>query len=161
MRTKQISKVFLVIIACIVAYVFLLPLMFMVFTSFKGIAESVTSTTLLPRNWTMENYRELFMNTSTSPVLRWLGNTAVVTCAGTALRIVTSVLAAYALARLPVPGKRFILVALIWAMAIPEIVISILLVWLLLNAARKSGILSAAARIPLMLNWIKRRHNHG
>ena len=38
MRTKQISKVFLVIIACIVAYVFLLPLMFMVFTSFKGIA---------------------------------------------------------------------------------------------------------------------------
>ena len=61
MRTKQISKVFLVIIACIVAYVFLLPLMFMVFTSFKGIAESVTSTTLLPRNWTMENYRELFI----------------------------------------------------------------------------------------------------
>lgn len=34
----------------------------------------------------------------------------------------TSVLAAYALARLPVPGKKFILVALIWAMAIPEIV---------------------------------------
>lgn len=122
MRAKQISKIFLIIIACMVAYIFLLPLMFMVFTSFKGIAESVTSTTLLPKNWTTENYRELFMNTSTSPVLRWLGNTAIVTCAGTALRIVTSVLAAYALARLPVPGKRYILVALIWAMAIPEIV---------------------------------------
>ena len=53
MRTKQISKIFLVIIACIVAYIFLLPLMFMVFTSFKGIAESVTSTTLLPKNWTI------------------------------------------------------------------------------------------------------------
>ena len=122
MKAKNINKIFLVIIACIVAYIFLLPLMFMVFTSFKGIAESVTSTTLLPKVWTMENYQELFQNTSTSPVIRWLGNTAVVTCAGTALRIVTSVLAAYALARLPVPGKKFILIALIWAMAIPEIV---------------------------------------
>ena len=109
MKAKNINKIFLVVIACIVAYIFLLPLMFMVFTSFKGIAESVTSTTLLPKVWTMENYQELFQNTSTSPVIRWLGNTAVVTCAGTALRIVTSVLAAYALARLPVPGKKFIL----------------------------------------------------
>ena len=122
MRTKNVNKIFLVIIACIVAYIFLLPLMFMIFTSFKGIAESVTSTTLLPKTWTMENYQELFRNTATSPVMRWLGNTAVVTCAGTVLRIVTSVLAAYALARLPVPGKKFILVALVWAMAIPEIV---------------------------------------
>lgn len=122
MRTKNVNKIFLVIIACIVAYIFLLPLMFMIFTSFKGIAESVTSTTLLPKTWTMENYQELFRNTATSPVMRWLGNTAVVTCAGTVLRIVTSVLAAYALARLPLPGKKFILVALVWAMAIPEIV---------------------------------------
>ena len=79
MKTKNMNKIFLVIIACIVAYLFLLPLMFMIFTSFKGIAESVTSTTLLPKTWTMENYRELCMNTSTSPVLRWLGNTAVFT----------------------------------------------------------------------------------
>ncbi len=101
MRTKNVNKIFLVIIACIVAYIFLLPLMFMIFTSFKGIAESVTSTTLLPKTWTMENYQKLFRNTATSPVMRWLGNTAVVTCAGTVLRIV---------------------VALVWAMAIPEIV---------------------------------------
>ena len=35
MKAKNINKIFLVIIACIVAYIFLLPLMFMVFTSFK------------------------------------------------------------------------------------------------------------------------------
>ena len=122
MRAKQVSKLFLLIIACIVAYIFLLPLMYMVFTSFKGTAEAMTSVTLLPGNWTLKNYQELFMSTATSPVLRWLGNTAVVTVAGTALRISTSVLAAYALARLDVPGKRVILVAIIWAMAIPDIV---------------------------------------
>lgn len=122
MRAKHAKKIFLVLIACVVAYAFLLPLMFMVFTSFKGVAESMTSTTLLPKTWTLQNYIDLFANTATSPVLRWLGNTAVVTVAGTLLRITTSVLAAYALARLPVPGKRFILVSLVWAMAIPEIV---------------------------------------
>ena len=119
---KNISKILLLMMACIIAYLFLLPLLFMVFTSFKGVAESVTSTTLLPKEWTFENYIELFHNTDTSPVIQWLINTAIITICGTALRITTSVLAAYALARLNVPGKKVILIGLIWAMAIPEIV---------------------------------------
>lgn len=119
---KNISKILLLMMACIIAYLFLLPLLFMVFTSFKGVAESVTSTTLLPKEWTFENYIELFHNTDTSPVIQWLINTAIITICGTALRITTSVLAAYALARLNVPGKKIILIGLIWAIAIPEIV---------------------------------------
>lgn len=119
---KNISKILLLMMACIIAYLFLLPLLFMVFTSFKGVAESVTSTTLLPKEWTFENYIELFHNTDTSPVIQWLINTAIITICGTALQITTSVLAAYALARLNVPGKKIILIGLIWAMAIPEIV---------------------------------------
>lgn len=119
---KNISKILLLMMACIIAYLFLLPLLFMVFTSFKGVAESVTSTTLPPKEWTFENYIELFHNTDTSPVIQWLINTAIITICGTALRITTSVLAAYALARLNVPGKKIILIGLIWAMAIPEIV---------------------------------------
>ncbi len=122
MRTNKISKVVLVIVACIVAYLFLLPFMFMVFTSFKGIAEASSSTSLLPKSWTIANYIELFQNTSSSPILQWLANTAIVTIAGTILRITTSVLAAYALARLNVPGKRFFVLSLVWAMSIPEIV---------------------------------------
>lgn len=119
---KNISKILLLMMACIIAYLFLLPLLFMVFTSFKCVAESVTSTTLLPKEWTFENYIELFHNTDTSPVIQWLINTAIITICGTALRITTSVLAAYALARLNVAGKKIILIGLIWAMAIPEIV---------------------------------------
>ena len=119
---KNKYKILFIMMACIIAYLFLLPLLFMVFTSFKGVAESVTSTTLLPKEWTFENYIELFHNTDTSPVIQWLINTAIITICGTALRITTSVLAAYALARLNVPGKKIILIGLIWAMAIPEIV---------------------------------------
>jgi len=122
MRTRRISKVILVIVACIIAYMFLLPFMFMTFTSFKELSEAAASTTLLPKSWTFDNYIELFQNTSSAPIVKWLGNTAIVTISGTLLRIVTSVLAAYALARLNVPGKKFFVMALIWAMSIPEIV---------------------------------------
>lgn len=122
MKKKNFNRILLVMCACIIAYAFLLPLLFMVFTSFKGLAEAMTSSTLLPRTWTLQNFRDLFASTSTAPIFRWLMNTAIVTVLGTVLRITTSVLAAYALARLPVPGKGFIVAGLVWAMAIPEIV---------------------------------------
>ena len=121
MKKKYFNRILLVMCACVIAYAFLLPLLFMLFTSFKGLAEAMTSSTLLPHTWTLQNYRDLFAST-TAPIFKWLMNTAVVTVSGTILRITTSVLAAYALARLPVPGKRFIVVGLVWAMAIPEIV---------------------------------------
>lgn len=122
MSHKRFNRIILVLIACVIAYAFLLPLLFMVFTSFKGLAEAMTSSSLLPKQWTLQNYRDLFNNTANAPIFRWLLNTAIVTVSGTILRITTSVLAAYALARLPVPGKRFIVVGLVWAMSIPEIV---------------------------------------
>ncbi len=119
---KQAKKFILVLIASIVAYLFLLPILYMVFTSLKTLPDAMTSTSLLPKQWTFQNYINLFRDTSTAPVVQWLYNTMIVTISGTFLRIFTSVLAAYALARLEVPGKKYILVGLIWAMAIPEIV---------------------------------------
>lgn len=104
MNKKYISKILLVMVACIIAYLFLLPLMFMVFTSFKGTAEAITSTSLLPRQWTLENYVELFKNTETAPIMQWLFNTCVVTVGGTVLRIPPA-FCSLCLAPLEVPGK--------------------------------------------------------
>ncbi|HEY8422299.1 MAG TPA: carbohydrate ABC transporter permease [Thermoclostridium sp.] len=122
MTKKRLKSITLLFIASIIAYFFLLPLMFMVFTSFKGLAEALSSPSLIPKQWTLKNYIDLFQNTSSSPVLLWLRNTIIVTVCGTLLRLTTSTLAAYALARLDVPFKRTIVIGLIWAMAIPEIV---------------------------------------
>ncbi len=122
MQSKKLKTVVLVIVACIIAYLFLLPLFFMVFTSFKGLSEAMTSSTLIPKEWTLKNYMDLFANTTSSPIGRWFINTIIVTFAGTILRIITSTLAAYALARLDIPFKSLIIIGLIWAMAIPEIV---------------------------------------
>lgn len=122
MRRKKLNTVILVFVASVIAYMFLLPFFFMVFTSFKELEDSLTATSLFPKRWTIQNYIDLFSNTKSSPVLRWLANTLLVTVSGTILRLVTSTLAAYALSRLDVPGKNLIVSGLVWGMAIPEIV---------------------------------------
>lgn len=122
MRRKRFNTIILVFVASVIAYMFLLPFFFMVFTSFKELEDSLTATSLFPKRWTIQNYIDLFTNTKSSPVLRWLLNTLLVTVSGTALRLTTSTLAAYALSRLDVPGKNIIVSGLVWGMAIPEIV---------------------------------------
>ncbi len=122
MDRKKLKKIILLFIACIIAYLFILPFMFMIFTSFKELPDALGSSSLFPKKWTLENYKELFTNTSSSPVGKWVLNTTIVTVCGTLLRVTVSTLAAYALARLNVPFKRVFVVTIIWALAIPEIV---------------------------------------
>ena len=38
MKKKYFNRILLVMCACVIAYAFLLPLLFMLFTSFKGLA---------------------------------------------------------------------------------------------------------------------------
>lgn len=122
MNLKKWKMIVLVFAAAIIAYLFMIPLLFMFFTSFKDLTEALGSSTLIPKNWTLKNYQDLFGSASSSPIARWVLNTTIVTIGGTILRLVTSTLAAYALSRMNVPGKGFIVASLVWAMAIPEIV---------------------------------------
>lgn len=122
MRHSKRVNIVLVIIASIIAYFFMIPLLFMVFTSFKGLAESVSSSTLLPKVWTLENYTSLLSDVANAPVFLWLINTAIITIVGTFCVLVVDILAAYALARLRVPMANKIMVMLIWVMTIPGIV---------------------------------------
>ncbi|MGG5737285.1 carbohydrate ABC transporter permease [Bacillus cereus group sp. IBL03679] len=122
MREKKMKTTILVIVATILAALFILPLVWMVFTSFKTLGESISSSTLLPKVWTFENYSNLFNSSSDVKILLWTLNTALVTAVGTFLVIVVDILAAYALARLNVPGKKIILGIVIIALTIPGIV---------------------------------------
>ena len=64
MKHSRKINIVLVAIAAVIAYFCLIPLLFMVFTSFKGMSESISSSTLLPKVWTMENYTSLLADES-------------------------------------------------------------------------------------------------
>ena len=58
MSKKRLSTIVLVFVASVIAYLFLLPFIFMVFTSFKELEDSLTATSLFPKRWTLQNYVE-------------------------------------------------------------------------------------------------------
>ncbi|MDO4272872.1 MAG: carbohydrate ABC transporter permease [Eubacteriales bacterium] len=147
MRHSKKINVLLVAIAAIIAYFCLIPLVFMVFTSFKGMSESIASATLLPKIWTLDNYVQLLGDVATAPVFRWMLNTAVVTVIGTLSVLVVDVLAAYALSRLHVPFAGKIITMIIWVMTIPGIVTLFPSFYMFKNLGLLNGFL------PLMLPY--------
>ncbi len=122
MTRKKVYMTILVAVASVIAYIFLIPLLFMIFTSFKPLAESMASSALLPQTWTLQNYLSVLADSVNSPIFRWMFNTGLITLLATLAVVAVDCLAAYALARMNVPGSRKIVVALIWIMTVPGIV---------------------------------------
>jgi len=122
MKRSTRKAIPLLTLATIIAILFLLPLIWMVFTSFKTLSESMASSSILPQVWTLENYTGIFSSVTEAPIFRWLFNTTFITAIGTIIVVVVDILAAYALARLNVPGKKVILGMIFAALAIPGIV---------------------------------------
>lgn len=122
MRKAKVVKLVLLMVAIVIAYICLVPLLFMFFTSFKGLSESISSASMLPKTWSLENYKSLLSDIATAPIFKWLANTAFITGMGTICVVSVDILAAYALARLNVPFKKKMLAITIWVMTIPGIV---------------------------------------
>jgi multiple sugar transport system permease protein len=122
MKRSTRKAIPLLTLATIIAILFLLPLIWMVFTSFKTLSESMASSSILPQVWTLENYTGIFSSVSEAPIFRWLFNTTFITAIGTVIVVVVDILAAYSLARLNVPGKKVILGMIFAALAVPGIV---------------------------------------
>lgn len=121
MKSKK-KDITVTLISTGVAVIFLLPIVWMIFTSFKELGESLSTSSLVPKSWTIENYTSIFGADADAPILTWLMNTAIVTTAGTALVVFVDVLAAYTLARLNLPGKKIFLSIVVGALTIPGIV---------------------------------------
>ncbi len=122
MRKKRVTQAALIGICLLISYFFLLPFLFMFFTSFKDMAESIGSSRLVPSVWSFSNYIDLLNDLTNVQIVRWLMNTLLTTILGVMLVVVVDTLAAYSLARLNLPGTGIILVAIVWIMSIPGIV---------------------------------------
>src|SRR5262245_20548211 len=94
------------------------PYAWQVLTSVKPEAELLRLPPLLPTRFTLEHYRVVF---TSSALPRALGNSVVVAVVTTAAVLVLGLLAAYAIARLPVPGKPWLLLGVVAATAFPQI----------------------------------------
>jgi multiple sugar transport system permease protein len=109
----------------VLAAVWLLPIVWVVVTSFKVTADIVT----LPPEWvpwpaTLEHYAEVLFSTSrTARIGRAFANSLVIAVGTVALVVATSAMAAYPLARMRFPGRDLVFALLVGSLMIPNAVI--------------------------------------
>lgn len=121
-KSKSAASILNIVVATVLGLIFLVPILWMIFTSFKTLGEAMASSSLIPQSWTLENFTQLLNETQDAPIGSWIVNTAIVTAVGTLLVVFVDVLAAYSLARLNFPGKKLVLAAIVGALTIPGIV---------------------------------------
>jgi multiple sugar transport system permease protein len=115
-RRRLVSASLLVLVAAS-TLVLMLPILIIVFTAFKPVAEvNAYPPTLLPGQWTLDNFTRIFTEL---PFARLIANSFVFAGGVTAFALVFDSLAAYALARLDFRGNRILLIAIIASLMIP------------------------------------------
>ena len=124
LRLPQAAKLSLSYVALILlTAVFVVPLVWMFFTSFKTNAEATQSVpTWIPQNFVTVGYQTILNTTSQTPVLWWLFNSAFAATAHVVLVLVTAAPAAYALARLDFRGRNVMFAVIISTLFIPPII---------------------------------------
>lgn len=118
-KTKLIAFIFLLVMALL--WVF--PLIWAVFTSFKSEAEITNAAvSFLPIHWTVSNYSELLFNNASTPVMKWFLNSLIIAVGHTLLVLVVVSLAAYGYTRLHFKGRDLLFGMLLASMMFPAVV---------------------------------------
>lgn len=119
--SKPVKIVFFVILA-LLAVVWICPIVWAVFTSFKSNDEIISSDFhLLPQHWSLENYAEIAQDNEQTPVLRWFVNSIIIAAGQTLLVLVVVSLAAYGYTRLKFKGRDLVFNCLLATMMFPSI----------------------------------------
>jgi multiple sugar transport system permease protein len=112
---SRVVSLVLLIFLVVGAIALLSPLIFVLITSFAP-ADFKPSSSLLPKTWTLDNYRRAWQQ---GDFLLAFANSALVAIAVTACQTFTSALAGYALARLNFKGRNGLLLLVLATLIIP------------------------------------------
>lgn len=121
-RATRTQAVLLYTALYLLVMVFLFPYLMMTVTALKPRTEIfVFPPHLLPQSWQWQNFRDIFQRV---PLAGYLVNSVVAGLGATALALACGVPAAYVLARMRFPGRRyFLLLVLITQMFSPIVII--------------------------------------
>ena len=120
------------ILVCIGAALFIAPIVLILITAFKHDSEIVRFEGIFPRVPTLDNFKEILGRPEEIPIFQWLGNSVFISLSISALVLTVSSMAAYAFARLDLPGKRWIFTLIIGTLMVPGQIL-LVPVYLILN----------------------------
>jgi len=115
---RRAARIVLYAFLVLSAFVVLLPVIWMVFTSVKPERDIVTHPSeLIPTHWTLDNYRQVLEQI---PFARQFLNTVVFAGGVTVFSLLFDSMTAYALARLDFPGKKVLFLLVLLFLMVPS-----------------------------------------
>jgi multiple sugar transport system permease protein len=135
MREPWIKRMGIELFVALAAALFVLPVLLIYIESLKPDAEIVKFESVLPKD-VAKGYRENFSyvlgTPEEIPIFRWLGNSLLISSSVTLLVLTVDSLAAYGLARLNLPGKKYVFALIIATLMVPGQIL-LVPVYLILN----------------------------
>ena len=117
MKKKTVLQIILFALLTLVAVVFVVPILYCIFTSVKTSTEILQEITFLQRNITWENYEYVFARGS--KYLNYYWNTIAITVSGVLITVLFSSMAGYAFAKLPFRGSNSIMGFIMFIVTFP------------------------------------------
>lgn len=139
-KQKQRTLAFVYVLLIILSVIWLFPILWVVLTSFRG-EGAMSVNYIIPKTFTLENYKMLFGNNS-YPFMRWFFNTLIVAIATCLISTFITVAIAYSVSRIKFKFRnRFLKLALVLNM-FPGFM-SMIAVYYILKAMELDGTLIA------------------
>lgn len=139
-KQKRRTLTFVYVLLIILSVIWLFPILWVVLTSFRG-EGAMSVNYIIPKTFTLENYKMLFTNSS-YPFARWFMNTLIVAIATCLISTFITVAIAYSVSRIKFKSRnRFLKLALVLNM-FPAFM-SMIAVYYILKAMELDGTLVA------------------
>ena len=120
-KEKNFKFLFLSLSLLLIIIVFFFPFFWIITSSFKVPEEIIaTSTTIIPRSFTLEHYNKILFN---SDFFLYLKNSLIVSFSSMIISIILSVSAAYGLHKLKFFGNKFVEYSLLVTYAFPGVIL--------------------------------------
>ena len=120
-KEKNFKFLFLSLSLLLIIIVFFFPFFWIITSSFKIPEEIIaTSTTIIPRSFTLEHYNKILFN---SDFFIYLKNSLIVSFSSMIISIILSVSAAYGLHKLKFFGNKFVEYSLLVTYAFPGVIL--------------------------------------
>ncbi|WP_215523512.1 carbohydrate ABC transporter permease [Varibaculum prostatecancerukia] len=122
MKFSTVEKFFAGIILLVLSVLWIFPVVWAFFTSFKSKDEIISSSfSLIPKKFTLANYIELLSANEQTPVLTWFFNSLVISVGETLLVLIVVSLAAYGYTRVNFKGRDVLFLFLLSTMMFPSV----------------------------------------
>lgn len=122
MKFKTVEKLFAGVVLLALSILWIIPVVWAFFTSFKSKNEIISSGfSLIPNKFTLANYVELLGTNEQTPVLTWFVNSLIIAVGQTLLVLVVVSLAAYGYTRVKFKGRDVLFLFLLSTMMFPSV----------------------------------------